>query len=121
MASYLLLLHERPADNAAISTAEMAEIVQRYAAWARELGARGQLVGGEKLCDEGGRLLRLSASGTSSAVLASDGPYAEAQDVIGGYFVISADNDSDAEALAATCPHLRGSQWIEIRRIEVLG
>ena len=27
---------------------------------------------------------------------------------------------TEAEALAATCPHLQGTQWIEIRRIEAL-
>ena len=50
---------------------------------------------------------------------ATDGPYAEAHDVVGGYFLVKAETDAAAEALARTCPHLEGAQWIEIRRIEV--
>lgn len=117
---YLLLLHERPADLPAVSAAEMQEIVQRYQAWAADLAQRGLLVGGEKLADDGGRHLRLEG-GAGGRPVASDGPYAEAHDVIGGYFVIRADDDAAAEALARTCPHLSGRQWIEIRRIELMG
>lgn len=115
--SYLLLLHEKPADSVALSPAEMKEVVARYQAWAGALAARGQLAGGEKLCDDGGRILRLQ----SGSPVAHDGPYAEAQDVVGGYFVIVADDDAAVEAIARSCPHLVGSQWIEIRRIEPVG
>jgi hypothetical protein len=114
MNQYVLLLHERPSDGADVSPAEMQEIVQRYKAWSTDLARRGLLAGGEKLADDGGRVLRLAAG----QVVASDGPYAEAHDVIGGYFVIQARDDAEAEAVARTCPHLRGTQWIEIRRVD---
>ena len=117
MTQYLLILHEKPADAAPMSPAEMQELIGRYQAWSRQLAERGLLVGGEKLSDDGGRQLRLQ----NGAPLATDGPYAEAHDVVGGIFTIKADTDAEAEALAATCPHLMGSQWIEIRRIEDLG
>jgi hypothetical protein len=116
MNQYMLLLHEKPMDAVQVSPAEVKEIVARYKAWAGDLAQRGLMVGGEKLTDEGGRHLRLKAG----QVLASDGPYAEAHDVVGGYFIVKADSDAAAEALARTCPHLEGTQWIEIRRIEVL-
>ncbi len=116
MNQYLLLLHEKPADAVQVSAAEMKEIVGRYKAWSAGLAQRGLLAGGEKLNDDGGRHLRLK----NGQPLASDGPYAEAHDVIGGYFVVKADDDAMAEELAQSCPHLRGSQWVEIRRIEVL-
>ena len=114
MNQYLLLLHETPADAARITPAEMKEIIAAHQAWAGSLAQRGQLAGGEKLSDDGGRRLRLEGG----RPLASDGPYAEAHDVIGGYYVIKADDDAAAERLAAECPHLRGRQWIEIRRID---
>jgi hypothetical protein len=44
----------------------------------------------------------------------------KAKDVIGGLFIVRAGDDAQAEALAASCPHLRGRQWIEIRRIEMV-
>ncbi len=114
MHTYLLLLHEQPAAFADVGPAEMAAIVERYRAWAADLAERGLLVGGEKLADDGGRHLRLAGG----RPLATDGPYAEAHDVIGGFFTLRAEDDAQAEALAATCPHLAGSGWIEIRRIE---
>jgi hypothetical protein len=113
MHEYLLLLHETPADYGSLSPAQMEEVFAEYAAWAEDLSRRGLLVSGKKLADDGGRHLRAGA-------LASDGPYAEAKDVIGGLFVVKADNDAQAEALAAGCPHLRGRNWIEIRRIEIV-
>lgn len=117
MHTYLLLLHEHPADSAAISAAQLQDIIQRHQAWAGELAARGLLAGGEKLCDDGGRQLRLQ----QGQVLVSDGPYAEAHDVIGGFYLIKADDDAAAERLARECPHLEGRQWIEMRRIDALG
>lgn len=116
MQQYLFLLHEKPADAVAMSPAEMKELIGRYQAWAQGLAERGLLDGGEKLTDDGGRQLRLK----NGQPLASDGPYAEAQDVIGGLYIVKAENDAQAEALAASCPHLQGTQWIEIRRIEQL-
>lgn len=113
MNQYLLMLHETPGDYASLSTAQMQEEVARYGAWAGDLAQRGLLVSGEKLVDDGGR--HLKAGG-----LASDGPYAEAKDVVGGFFMIKAANDAEAEKLAATCPHLRGRNWIEIRRIDAV-
>jgi len=117
MTQYMLLLHEKPADAGAMTPAEMKELVGRYKSWAGQLAAQGKLSGGEKLTDDGGRVLRLQG-GTP---LASDGPYAEAQDVVGGYFLINAGSDDEAARIAATCPHLAGTQWIEIRRVETLG
>jgi hypothetical protein len=116
MNQYLLLLHETPADSAGTSPSEMKEIVARYKAWSAGLAARGLLSGGEKLTDDGGRQLRLK----QGSPVATDGPYAEAHDVIGGLFIIHAESDAAAEELARSCPHLRGSRWIEVRRIEKL-
>lgn len=113
MNQYLLLLHETPGDYSSLSPAQMQEEVARYGAWAAEMAQKGLLVSGEKLSDDGGRHLRAGR-------LAIDGPYAEAKDVIGGFFIVKAENDAHAEQLAAGCPHLKGRNWIEIRRVDVL-
>lgn len=114
MNQYLFLLHEKPADAAQVSPADIKEIIARYKAWSASLAQRGLITGGEKLTDDGGRQLRLQAG----KPLATDGPYAEAHDVIGGIFTVKAESDAMAEELALSCPHLEGTQWIEIRRIE---
>lgn len=116
MNQYLFLLHEKPADAAQVSPAEMQEIIARYKAWSAGLAQRGLLAGGEKLTDDGGRHLRLK----DGRPVATDGPYAEAHDVIGGLFIVKAESDAMAEELAQGCPHLAGTQWIEIRRIDAV-
>lgn len=117
MPSYLLLLHENPSQSAALSAAEMQDIIGAHQAWAERLAAAGALLGGEKLTDDGGRRLRLQGD----TPVASDGPYAEAHDVVGGYYLLSAPDMAAAEALAAGCPHRHPGQWIEIREVEALG
>ena len=117
MNTYLLLLHETPADSMGMSPAQIQDIIARHQAWAQDLAARGLLAGGEKLTDDGGRHLRV----VGSAPVASDGPYAEAHDVVGGFYLVKAESEAEAEALAMACPHLEGRQWVELRRIEALG
>jgi hypothetical protein len=114
MNQYLLLLHETPADYAGMSPADTHELIGRYVAWTQAMRAQGHLVSGEKLADDGGRQIRVAGG----KPLASDGPYAEAKDVVGGLFVIRAEDDGAAERIASTCPHLQGRNWIQLRRID---
>lgn len=120
MNQYMLLLHEKPAGYASLTPADMQELIGRYRAWSAELAQQGRLAGGEKLSDDGGRHLRMAGG----RPLATDGPYAEAHDVVGGYFTIQAADDAEAERIAAGCPHLTaspaGGNWIEIRRVDVM-
>jgi hypothetical protein len=113
MPSYMLLLEETPADLAHVTPEQMQEIVERYQAWTAQIAAAGHLLGGEKLKDEGGLLLRKSGGETS----VTDGPYAEAREVLGGYFVISAESYDDAARIARGCPHLEFGR-IRIREID---
>jgi hypothetical protein len=116
MDSYLLLLHEDPSQYAAMSPTEMQALIERYRQWSQKMAQAGRLVGGEKLADEGGKRVRAGATGP----LVSDGPFAESKDVIGGYFVIQAQSYDEAVKLVADCPHLRGGNAIQLRRIEVM-
>lgn len=117
MNQYLLLLHETPADFALLTPAAMQEIIEAHRAFAGRLADRGALAGGAKLTDDGGRHIRTR----DGRPLATDGPYAEAHDVIGGYYLIQADGDAQAEAIALDCPHRGGGRWIEMRRIDEAG
>ena len=116
MAQFMLFLHQAPNYNADLPREQMLEMTKRYMAWADKLRAQGKLAGGEKLTAGGVRHVRV-ASGNP---VVSDGPYAEAKDVVGGYFVIEAGNAAEAEAIAKDCPHLSLSpgNWVEIRPIE---
>ena len=116
MAQYMLLLHHVPNYNMDLPREKMLEMTKRYMAWAESLGAKGKLAGGEKLTASGGRHVKVK----DGKLVASDGPYAELKDVIGGYFVIEAKDLAEAEAIARDCPHmaLAPTNWAEIRPIE---
>ena len=116
MAEYLVLLHEDPAVTRKLSPTQMQALIQRYSAWVGGLRAQGLVTVGKKLKDEGGRHLRAERGG----MVVSDGPYAEAKDVIGGLFIITADSYEHAQALLASGPHLEIG-WIELREIDVVG
>src|SRR5512139_1527828 len=116
MAQYMLLLHQVPHYNMDLPREKMLEMTKRYMAWADGLRQKGRMVGGEKLAAGGVRHIKVR----EGKPVASDGPYAEAKDVIGGYFVIEARDAAEAEAIAQECPHLAlsATNWVELRPIE---
>ena len=114
MPNYMLLLHETPADYSQFSPEQIQSVIAEYVAWRTTVASTGNLIGGEKLADEGGK--RLSGYGADLRV--TDGPYAEAKEVIGGYFVISAADYDEAVAISRNCPHLKFGGRIELREIE---
>jgi hypothetical protein len=95
---------------------KLMEMSKRYMGWADSLRQKGTLVGGEKLAAGGVRHIRVK----DGKPVASDGPYAEAKEVIGGYFVIEVKDAAEAEAVARDCPHLAlaPTNWVEIRPID---
>ena len=116
MTLYMLLLHQVPVYNMDLPREKMLEMTKRYMTWADGLRQKGKLVGGEKLTAGGVRHIKVK----DGKPVVTDGPYAEAKDVIGGYFVIEARDAAEAEAIAKDCPHLAISpaNWAEIRPIE---
>ncbi len=117
MSQFMLLLHETPSDFAGMSVEDMERIIGEYVAWREKTAAEGRLVDGNKLTDEGGRSL-VAHDGT---VRVSDGPYAEAKEVMGGYFIVSAASYDEAVEIARTCPHLTYGGRIELRQVEEVG
>lgn len=114
MSQYLMILHDSTTAMAAISPAEMQAIVERYMRWSAKLGEAGHLRGGNKLRDGSGRHL----SGFGGKMVIRDGPFTEAKEIIGGYFLIEAESYEQAVALSADCPHLELGGRIELREVE---
>ena len=117
MAQFMLLLHQAPNYNMDLPREKMMEMAKRYMAWAEQLRQKGKMVGGEKLAASGGRQIRIK----DGKPVASDGPYAEAKEVIGGYFTIDAKDAAEAETIAKDCPHLwNAANWIELRPVDTM-
>ena len=117
MANFMLLLVNGPGEAEALSPEEIQSIVAEYGAWAGKLGAEGKLVESGRLSDvytDPGRRL----TGADAEFSATDGPLAEAKEVIGGYFRIEAADYDEAVQIARGCPHLRfGNGRIDIREV----
>jgi hypothetical protein len=116
MPKYLMILHDAMPVLASLSPAQMQAVIEKYQAWSAKLGQAGKLAGGEKLRDEGGRHI----TAPNGKVVVRDGPFAEAKEVIGGYFIIEGANYDDAVKLSSDCPHLELGGRIELREIDPL-
>jgi hypothetical protein len=117
MPQFMMLLYDTPAMQqawAGFSPQEMEAGIQLYAAWSEGLAERGKLRGGDKLRDGEGRVVR----GAGEEQRVTDGPFAEAKEVLGGFFVIEADDYEEALELARDCPHLEFGGTVVIRAVD---
>jgi hypothetical protein len=92
------------------SPAQMQQEMQKWRVWMDELGKKGHFKGGEPL-DGTGKVV----SGKQKVI--TDGPYAEAKDLVGGYLVVAAENLADAAELAKGCPIFENNGTVEVRPV----
>lgn len=111
MPQFVLLLRDDRKTVTGYSPEEMQKLMQKYGDWRRSLQSKA--TGGQKLMDGEGRVLR-KQNGKPTVI---DGPFAEAKEVMGGFFVIEVGNYDEAVELAKTCPHMEYGS-IEVRQIE---
>src|SRR6516165_7309937 len=99
MADFLYLYRGSERVNAALSPQQMQDHMQRFQDWIASLTKAGKISSCGPLAG-GGRTVK----GPTAEV--SDGPYAEAKDLIGGYTVLSASDIHEATDVARGCPFL---------------
>lgn len=116
MSRFMLILRDEVGWDSGASPEQIQKIIQKYTEWSGGLEQKGKLAGGEKLVDRTGRVVRRSGDGLD----ATDGPFAEAKEVVGGYFVIQAESYDEAVEISRDCPHLAFGS-IEVREIDELG
>ena len=113
MKKFVMLLHDAGNFPADISPDQIQAIIQRYVAWRQKIQADGRKVEGHKLTDGEGRVMR----GATGQARVTDGPYAEAREVIGGLFIVDANSYEEVVELSRDCPHLDFGT-IEIREVQ---
>jgi hypothetical protein len=109
-------LHEDQGQFDGRSHDEMMRVIKEYGAWAAKMREEKRFVGGEKLTDDAGKVLR----NKQGKIVVTDGPYAESKEVVGGYFAISAKDYAEACEIARACPHLKYGGRVEVREIHAL-
>ncbi len=117
MPKFMVIPRDNPGYFDAFSPQEMQAVVEQYHAWGQRLAAEGRMTLGHKLRDGHAKVLRKESDG----LRVTDGPYAETKEVIGGFWIIEADDLADAVAVIDGCPHLEeGRGSLEVREIEVM-
>lgn len=108
MQKYMFLFRGGEDARAASSPEEMQQHLQKWGAWFKGLG--GKFLGGEPL-DSEGKVLK----GKKKAL--SDGPFAEAKDLVGGYAIVNANSLDDAVEIARGCPIFEHDGILEVRPV----
>lgn len=109
--SYVLLIHEPRGQRAARTEAEGRATYDRMLAFADELKSRGLLVAAESLKSDDDAMVVQRRDGRARVM---DGPFAEAKEMVGGFFLLDCKTREEALAIAERCP---AAEWatVEVR------
>jgi hypothetical protein len=96
-----------PADA---SPEQMQANMGKWMAWIDQLAKDGKYASGEALLP-GGKLIK------GSIAKATDGPYTEGKELVGGYFILNAADYNEAVALCAGYPDFDSGGQIQVRQV----
>ncbi|WP_292936593.1 YciI family protein [Noviherbaspirillum sp.] len=110
---YMLLIIELTGQRQTRTEAEGREVYDRMLQFAGDLKERGLLLGAESLGPLA-NAARVQVHGGKPRVL--DGPFSEAKEMIGGFFLIDCATREEAVAIASKCP---AAEWctVEVRNL----
>lgn len=110
--SYMLLIVEPTGQRAERSPQEGREVYDRMLAFSASLRERGLLEGVQSLASHASATRVSRDAGGQARVV--DGPFAEAKEMIGGFFLVNCATRDEAVALARECP---AAEWatVEVR------
>jgi hypothetical protein len=112
---YLMLIYDAESSWAKMSSADQAKMYEEYGRFTNEIKASGKHVAGHQL--------KPVATATTVRVrdgkrVATDGPFAETKEQLGGFYLINANDLDEAIAIAAKIPSAKVGS-IEVRPIVV--
>src|SRR4029453_17354450 len=117
---YLVLIWSNPASRAiweSFSDEQRSEGFRYYAALTEELAANGELIVSEALADAS---LTRRVSVRAGQTLTSDGPFAEAKELLAGFFLLEVPSEQRAVEIAARVPEAELG-LVEVRPVLRLG
>ena len=110
---YLLLINDDESQFPKLSPEQIGQLMADYAAFTEGLQNAGALVAAHRLQPTStAKTVRVRSGKT----LATDGPFAETKEQLGGYYLIEAKNMEEALAWAAKVPSARDGS-VEVRPI----
>jgi hypothetical protein len=109
MEKFMLIFHGgMPTDQ---SPEQMQAQMGKWMAWIENLRKTDQYVSGEPLLP-GGKLV----SGKSGKNV-TDGPYTEGKEVVGGFFIIKANDLGEAVTISKNCPDFEYGGTVQVRQV----
>ena len=116
MSQYLFLYRSNGQQDRSrnASPEEAQRLMQKWVTWLKELGDSGHLKDQGQPLEPTGKLVK----GRDKTV--TDGPFAEAKDVVGGYTLIEAKDINEAAELSKGCPIFEQNGAVEVRPIMVM-
>ena len=111
--AYALLIVEPVGQRQLRSEAEGRDLYERMLRFSADLKSRGLLTMSQSLVSEQGAS-RVHVKGNEATIV--DGPFAEAKEMVGGFFLLTCENRDQAIALAQECP---AATWatVEVREL----
>jgi hypothetical protein len=111
--SYMLLIIEPPEQRRTRSEAEGREVYARMQRFGEGLRAQGKLLAVESLASHAGAVRVRQRDGKAQLL---DGPFAEAKEMVGGFFLLDCTGLAEAVDIAKQCP---AAEWatVEVRAI----
>ena len=97
------------------SPEEMQQTMHKWVAWMKELGDGGHLKAMGNPLEPTGKVVKAKQKAIT------DGPYAEAKDLVGGYTLVEAKDIQEAAELAQGCPIFEKGGIVEVRPILQIG
>src|SRR5262245_13931801 len=108
MSEYLFLYRgaERPT-----SPQDYQQVIQKWTNWLQDLTIRGHIRDRGQPLEPTGKLV------TGKQKTVTDGPFAEAKDLVGGYTLVEATDIDQAAELSKGCPIFERGGFVEVRPI----
>lgn len=100
---YLMLIYGNEEIWSSLAPADLAALISEVDAFNDALRASGELVDVNGLISQP-RAVRMRSEGP----IVTDGPYLEAKEYVGSYFIVDVDSDERALEIARSYPGLRG-------------
>lgn len=108
MNKYLLILFDSNENYEAMTPEDYQNEIELHGKWIQELGEH---------YDSGEALEEASKTIRGKEHMVTDGPFIEAKELVGGFYVIRANSLEEATDLAKGCPTLRLGGSIEVRPV----
>ena len=115
MSDFILLFRATDAGRqAAMGTPERAQkSLQTWLNWIANLEAKGHLKERGHPLEPTGKLV----DGRNGRKVITDGPYAEAKDILLGFIIVQAKDIEEAAQLSLACPMVDGGGSVEVRPV----